>query len=150
MVKRPRVRNGPRRRLRAGTALVGNLTAKRSSVLADRAEPAVLVLSASMKNRSVVLSINGEVDIATAAQLSAALDATISSGARGLICDLSGVSFLDASGLTALLNARRRAIASDVFLDLVCMDSMPRKVIGLTGVDTLVPCHDTVARAAEA
>ncbi|MHB8328786.1 MAG: STAS domain-containing protein [Acidimicrobiales bacterium] len=99
---------------------------------------------------SVVVSVVGEVDIATTTQLSEALCEALRSGAKRLVCDLSEVGFLDASGLRALLVSRRRALECDAVLDLVCPQALPRRVIGLTGVDTVVPCHDSVAEAVDA
>jgi len=69
---------------------------------------------------SVVVSVTGEVDIATTAQLSDALRAALRRGAMGLVCDLTGVGFLGAAGLRTLLAARRRAIACRAWFDLVC------------------------------
>jgi len=102
------------------------------------------------KGRSVVVSVAGDVDIATTAQLSEALCAALSSGVMWLVCDLTGVAFLDASGLRALLIARRRAIVSCARLDLVCTQSQPRKVIRLTGLDALFTLHCNVAEAVDA
>jgi len=100
--------------------------------------------------RSVVLSVAGEIDLATVPQLSEALRVAIRSGTARLVCDLTRVSFLDASCLRVLLIARRQAIALDAWLDVVCTQSMPCKVIRLTGLDTVIPCHDTVAEVADA
>ena len=99
---------------------------------------------------SVVVSVTGEVDIATTAQLSTALGAALRRGAEGLVCDLTGVSFLGAAGLTALLVARRRAIACHTWLDLVCPQPLPRKVIALVGLDAVFTLYDSVAEAVDA
>ena len=96
---------------------------------------------------SVVVSVSGEVDLATTAQLSEALGAALRRGAVGLVCDLTGVSFLGAAGLTALLVARRRAIARHSWFDLVYPQPFPRKVIALVGLDAVFSLHDRVAAA---
>ena len=99
---------------------------------------------------SVVVSVTGEVDIATTAQLSTALGAALRRGAQGLVCDLTGVSFLGAAGLTALLVARWRAIACRTWFDVVCPQSLPRKVIALVGLDAVFTLYDCVTDAADA
>ena len=99
---------------------------------------------------SVVVSVTGEVDIATTDQLSRALGAALRRRPQGLICDLSGVGFLGAAGLTALLVARRRAIAGHSWFDLVCPQPLPRRVVALTGLDSVFSLHDHVAEAATA
>ena len=99
---------------------------------------------------SVVVSVTGEVDIATAAQLSEALDTALRRGAKGLVCDLTGVSFLGSTGLTPLLVAQRRAIACHSWFDLVCPQPLPRKVIALLGLDAMFNLHDRVTEAVDA
>jgi len=102
------------------------------------------------EGRSVVVSVAGDVDIATAAELSEGLDAALRCGARRLVCDLTGVGFLDASGLRALLTVRRRAIACCGWLDLACTQAQPRKIIQLTGLDAVFVIHGSVAEAVDA
>jgi anti-sigma B factor antagonist len=99
---------------------------------------------------SVVVSVTGELDVATTAQLSAALGMALRRGAKGLVCDLSGVSFLGAAGLRTLLVARRRAIACRAWFDLVCPQPFPRKVIALVGLDEVFSLHDCVTAAVDA
>jgi len=53
--------------------------------------------------------VNGEVVLETAEQLRAALDEVIDGGADRLVVDLSGVEFIDSSGLAALIAAATRA-----------------------------------------
>ncbi|MHB1919595.1 MAG: STAS domain-containing protein [Acidimicrobiales bacterium] len=61
------------------------------------------------------------------------------------------MSFLGAAGLTALLVARRRAIAGHSwFFDLVCPQPLPRRVVALVGLDAVFSLHDRVAEAAAA
>jgi anti-sigma B factor antagonist len=134
---------------RTGTVLEGTGPWSRPACLQTQGGPG-LGLTVWNKGRSVVVSVAGDVDIATTAQLSDALCAVLSSGVRWLVCDLMGVGFLDASGLRALLIARRRAIACDAWLALACTQSQPRKIIQLTGLDTAFVIHDSVAAAAGA
>jgi len=52
------------------------------------------------------LSVRGEVDIATAPELLEEAGALLSRGATNILLDLTGVSFIDSSGLSALLSLR--------------------------------------------
>jgi anti-sigma B factor antagonist len=57
-----------------------------------------------------VVQLSGELDMATAPQLTEVLTATIESGAATDVdIDLDGLSFLDAAGLNAILHAHRLA-----------------------------------------
>lgn len=135
--------------LRPGTDVAGLTAAEPSSLLVGIDAPR-LGLTEWTIGSSVVVSVTGEVDIATTAQLSDALGAALRRGAMGLVCDLTGVSFLDAASLTALLVARRRAITCQTWFDLVCPQPLPRKVIALVGLDAVFTLHDCVAEAADA
>lgn len=129
---------------RAGPAAVGS-----SGLLAGFGAPG-LGLSEWTSGSSVVVSVTGDIDLVATAQLSDALDAALRRGAKGLVCDMSGVSFLGAAGLTALLAARRRALACYTWFDLVCPQPLPRKVIALVGLDAVFNLHDRVAEAVDA
>jgi anti-sigma B factor antagonist len=56
----------------------------------------------------LVVTISGELDIATSPGLRDGLDAAIDSGVKRLLLDLSGVSFLDSVALAVIVNAKRR------------------------------------------
>jgi anti-sigma B factor antagonist len=56
-----------------------------------------------------LLVVSGELDLATAPQLSRALDAASSEGPATVHLDLSGITFIDCAGLQALVLGRRAA-----------------------------------------
>jgi anti-anti-sigma factor len=55
------------------------------------------------------VSVAGEIDIATAPELSEALEAALSDGSTGIEVDFGEVEFCDCSGLNVLLLGLRRA-----------------------------------------
>lgn len=58
---------------------------------------------------ATVLTVTGEVDLATAPALETAIDAALGAEPAGLIIDLSAVSFLASAGMAALVAAHQRA-----------------------------------------
>jgi anti-sigma B factor antagonist len=54
----------------------------------------------------VVLS--GELDMATASELTGVLDQVVAHGSREVVLDLSGLTFIDSSGIAALVEAQHR------------------------------------------
>ncbi len=144
--------------LRAGAApelqavaAMDALTAAEPASVPVRSGVAGLGLAEWAMGSSVILSVTGEVDgAATIEQLSEALGAALSLGPKGLICDLGGVGFLGAAGLTVLLVARRRAIACHAWFDLVCPQPLQRRAIALVGLDAVLNLHDHVTEAATA
>jgi len=89
-----------------------------------------------------ILTAAGEIDIATVARFRARLFALAGEG-RPVIADLDQVSFIDASGLGALVGAARRAAAHGGSLHAVCARPQTRRLLWLTGVDRRIPLAAT-------
>lgn len=93
-----------------------------------------------MQGASVV-EVAGEVDAHTAPTVRDAVEAAIVPGAR-VIVDLSGVSFLDSTGLGVLVTALKHVREADGTLDLVVTSPRVLKVFELTGLDVVIPIHE--------
>ena len=91
----------------------------------------------------VVVTVAGEVDIATVARLRERLSA-LAAGGLPLVADLDQVSFIDATGLGALAAASRRAAACGVSLYVVCAQSQTRRLFRITGLDRQIPDRKSV------
>ena len=59
-------------------------------------------------NGTSVVSVRGEVDVYTAPHLWEDLEAAIADAPTELVIDLSGVTFLDSTGLNVLVQTRKR------------------------------------------
>ena len=57
----------------------------------------------------VIVAVSGELDIASVRALKEALDELRDSGWNSVVVDLRGLTFIDSSGLSLLLNAQRVA-----------------------------------------
>jgi anti-sigma B factor antagonist len=90
----------------------------------------------------VVVTVAGEVDIATVAELRERLAALAVSGVP-LVADLDQVSFIDATGLGALAGAAREATEHGTSLHVVCAQPQTRRLFRVTGLDRQIPlAHD--------
>ena len=85
-----------------------------------------------------VVVVHGELDVATAPLLRAALDTVYARRPGRVEVDLSRVSFLDASALTTLIAARRRLAARGATLALHRPSPIARRVLEITGFDRVV------------
>jgi anti-sigma B factor antagonist len=83
----------------------------------------------------IVLTLAGELDLATAPVLQERLDATLQGGAV-VVIDLSGLSFIDSSGLGMLVQAERRLRESGGQLVLVRGPRAAHRPFELTGLDS--------------
>jgi anti-sigma B factor antagonist len=93
--------------------------------------------------------VAGEIDIATTARLRRRLASLADSG-RPVIVDLDQVSFMDASGLGALIGASRRAAMNGTGLYVVCGRREIRQLFRLTSMDRQISLARTLAEALQA
>lgn len=111
------------------------------------AETNDLVVSVSTDSTRTVVTVSGEIDLATQGQLRAQLNELIVAGKVNLVLDLSGVSFVDSTGLGALIGARRRVHAFNGSLALVIPNESVMKVFAITGLVKVFDIHDTLDAA---
>jgi anti-sigma B factor antagonist len=104
-----------------------------------------LTLHESRIGHRVVLAAEGEVDIASAAELRDALAAAAESGAAEVWLDLTDVEFMDSTGITAIVDARRWLEARR--FAVICPDGPVRRVIEISGVDRAIAIHATRSEA---
>jgi anti-sigma B factor antagonist len=91
-----------------------------------------------------VITVSGEVDLATSPDLDNAIIAAIESGTSSLAIDLTDVSFMDSSGLGVVVRGLKRCREADKDLDLVITNERVLKVFGITGLDQVIPIHDSI------
>jgi anti-sigma B factor antagonist len=86
-----------------------------------------------------VVSVTGELDIATADQAYAYISEVIDSGPAAVSVDLSGLTFCDASGLGVLAKIARHARQAGRQLKLTSARPSLLKIMRLTGLDGAFP-----------
>jgi anti-sigma B factor antagonist len=93
---------------------------------------------------SQVITVSGEVDLATSPELDVAIIGALESGTQSLVIDLSDVSFMDSSGLGVIVRGLKRCREADKDLDLVISNERVLKVFGITGLDQVIPIHASI------
>jgi anti-sigma B factor antagonist len=94
-----------------------------------------------------VVSVYGEVDVATSPALRELLIRLVSEGSSRLVIDLEGVDFLDSTGLGTIISALKRARTHGGDLRLVCTQARIARLFEITGLDKAVPLQPTVDAA---
>ena len=89
------------------------------------------------------VAVRGEIELATAPELTAALDEAIRRTSGLFVVDLSTVGFLDSTGISCLVRARALLGADDRALVLICPAGSTRRALELTGLDELVAIYDS-------
>jgi anti-sigma B factor antagonist len=112
-------------------------------------EPAAVKLTVSTSERDdvVVVTVSGEVDVYTAAQLRSALEDRIAGGQTALVVDLQHVGFIDSTGLGVLVGRLKTVKAAGGWLSVVCTNERILRLFGITGLDQVLPVHASVEAA---
>jgi anti-sigma B factor antagonist len=100
----------------------------------DKDEPGLSLQRLQVGHR-IVLAVGGEIDLATAPALRAGIADAWEKGAQDLWIDLTDVTFIDSTGVHALIDARGRAIELDRRLAVICPPGPARHTLELTGID---------------
>ena len=108
------------------------------------------VVNSGHRNGWWVVSVSGEIDVHSGPSLREHLLRALASGERYLVVDLSGVSFLDSSGLGVLVTAHKRARAADGVMRLACCQPAVATIFQITALDRAFSIHDTVEDAVSA
>jgi len=93
---------------------------------------------------TVVVTVVGEVDMMTAPELTKVFNG-VAGATRRVVVDLSEVTFLDSSGLNALVRGRRELGAGDIDLKVVAPpSSLVRRVIDIAQLDSTLSPIDSL------
>ena len=93
---------------------------------------------ASFGGDAVVLGIRGEVDVATAAQLGAVLDAVIDQGQTSIALDLAELDFMGSTGLEVIASAVGRLGAIGEDLTIRSAPTLVVRLLEISGLSELV------------
>jgi anti-sigma B factor antagonist len=101
----------------------------------------------SLEPSGVVLTVRGELDIATAPEFRTRLNAAVDAGVGRLVVDLRAVSFLDSVALATLLQARRRMGDDGRLAVVVAPDSYVRLIFEVAGMPQCIDIVETREQA---
>lgn len=103
-----------------------------------------LELSTRPLDARALVTVAGEVDLETASQLGDHALAALHEVSPHLVLDLSGVTFMDSTGLKVLLSVQHRADLAHGSLVVVGTTRPVRRILELTGLDTSFALFDTL------
>jgi anti-sigma B factor antagonist len=98
----------------------------------------------------VIVEVRGEVDVHSAPQLRDRLTEVIDSGQKSVVVDLTRLSFIDSTGLGALVAVLNHAKGTDAALRVACSSERLLKVFRITGLDSVFSIFDSVRLAVAA
>ena len=86
-----------------------------------------------------VLRVSGDLDLETAPRLLAGAEPHLVAADEGLIIDLSALTFIDSSGLSALIRINQRVSAIGRRLTIITPAPQVAKAFEITGLDQVLP-----------
>ena len=100
-------------------------------------------------NDTRLISVSGEIHVTTAPEFSQRLNDAIAAGTRGVVIDMSGVEFIDSTGLSVLLNGLRRVTRAEGRLALVVSNPTVLRLFEITKLDSTFDLQPTREAALE-
>ena len=85
--------------------------------------------------RTQVITVSGEIHVSTAPEFSQRLNHAIALGKTHVILDLAGVTFIDSTGLSVLLNGLRRVRRANGRMVIVCENPTVLRLFEITRLD---------------
>jgi anti-sigma B factor antagonist len=104
--------------------------------------PGELTIVSAREGDIHVISLTGELDLATADELEQELARVEATDVLSIVLDLSGLRFMDSTGVRLILGADARSRANSNRLTLLPGPPAVQRVFELTGVIDLLPFAD--------
>ncbi|GAA3787545.1 STAS domain-containing protein [Streptomyces phyllanthi] len=111
------------------------------------AGPARLSIGQSTVDGVRVVTLRGEIDHSIRDRFHQALIPPCDAMSPRTVADLSGVTFMDSSGINVLIAAQQAAEKADGWLRLAGPQATVLRVMRLVGIDVLIPCYPTLRHA---
>jgi anti-anti-sigma factor len=100
-------------------------------------QPTALAVTVDSNGDGSVVTVRGEIDLDTSAELGSVLD-TLDTDAGPITLDLGEVTYIDSTGLRVLLTARDAAVAAGGDLRVSATSSIVARLIEITGATELL------------
>lgn len=96
-----------------------------------------------MEGGLLVVSVIGELDQSTAPDLREALASSLAQPTAPVLVNLSDCDFIDSTGLSLLVEAKRRLEEEELRFGVCCPDADVQRLLELTGIDRALGLYDT-------
>jgi anti-anti-sigma factor len=96
---------------------------------------------------SYVVAVTGELDLYSAEQAQRALAGVIEDGARAVVVDLMGVSFMDSAGLSVLISAAKALRSSGGRVVVAADDRRILRILQITGLERTLHVERSLVEA---
>jgi anti-sigma B factor antagonist len=96
-----------------------------------------------------VIALSGEADVYTSPRIKQEIVDLLNGGTHKLVVDLTGVEYLDSTGLGVLIGGLKRARERDGDLKLICDNLRILRIFEITGLTKIFDIYRSEAEALE-
>lgn len=105
------------------------------------------IAKTELSSHTIVLSISGRITAATAPDVKDQIKSVLSAGHINLVLDLSKTTFIDSSGLSAIVSALKQTREGEGTLKLACLLPEVQSIFKLTMLDRIFEMYPTLEAA---
>ncbi|MEU3510132.1 STAS domain-containing protein [Streptomyces longwoodensis] len=109
-----------------------------------------LTVSRRSRDGVLIVAAHGEIDLNSCAPLARALAVPREGTVPRTVIDLSGVTFMDSTGINLLIGADQAARGARGWLRLAAPTQAVLRTMRLVGLDLVIPSYPTLSEALEA
>lgn len=95
--------------------------------------------STSLFHDALVITVSGEFDALAVKKLEPIME-PLPGEYKNILLDLREISFIDSTGIGAIVFIFKRLQGHDATLRLICGDGQPRDLLSLLRIDRTIPC----------
>lgn len=133
---------------RAENCATQHVMFKRADTLtpAEHGHDAFVILRRELDEHTVVIAVEGDLDLSTAPRLKSLLIDSLDEGRSRVVVDLSLATFMDSTALSVLVGVNRR-LAAGTQLAIVCARPNVLQIFEFSGTDGAFAIHPTLEDA---
>jgi anti-sigma B factor antagonist len=106
-----------------------------------------LDVETSLRGKTTVLTLRGEIDVYTAPRLRQAIVDVVDGGTQHLVVDMEKVDFLDSTGLGVMVEGLKRITGREGTLSVVATQDKIVKIFDITGLNKAFAMYRSVDEA---
>jgi anti-sigma B factor antagonist len=110
---------------------------------------APVMCSVTVQGDIAILAIQGKLDAVSVSKVRQEIITLPDQGHARVVLDLSGLSWLDSSGVGALVQLYKNATAKGGKVIAACLQRQPKEIFRLLRLESAITIHDTVEGALE-
>ncbi len=110
-----------------------------------------MILNFNVDKKTLIIRINGELDLAVADQFRSEVDAMMEKNcADNIVLNLDGVSFIDSSGLGGILGRYKKVIMRGGKMAIVGAPVQVKRILELSGIMRIANIYESENEALQA